>query len=132
MVLTTFMLYTALAGQDVEVPVVQARELATYTRTVHNSSTPVELVGVAAGPVTGTEGERMTFTVTDSKGKNAIRVHYRGSVPDAFRVGRNVVVKGHITGAGTTGRSFHAVPGTLQTKCPSKFQSKSGSSRSSS
>ncbi|MBC7644004.1 MAG: cytochrome c maturation protein CcmE [Thermoleophilia bacterium] len=131
MVLATFMLYTALAGDTVEVPVVQARELSSYKVAKVATDQPVELVGVAAGPVKGTQGEHMTFTVTDGKGGHAIPVAYSGSVPDAFRVGRNVVVKGRIHGAGGS-RVFRAVPGSLQTKCPSKFQSKNGSTRSSS
>ena len=131
MVLATFMLYTALAGSNVQVPVVQARELSSFRTAQTATNQPVELVGVAAGPVAGTEGERISFTVTDAKGGNAILVRYVGSVPDAFRVGRNVVVKGRIHGSGST-REFRAVNGSLQTKCPSKFQSKSGSTRSSS
>ena len=131
MVLATFMLYTALAGNAVEVPVVQARELSSYKVAKVATDGPVELVGVAAGPVTGTQGEHIRFVITDSSGKHTIPVSYSGSVPDAFRVGRNVVVKGRIHGVGGT-REFRAVAGSLQTKCPSKFQSKNGSTRSSS
>ncbi len=50
-----------------------------------------------------------------------VRVEYRGSVPDLFRVGREVVVDGRMGSD-----SFVAVPNTLVTKCPSKYAPKSG------
>ena len=43
-------------------------------------------------------------------------VVYRGSVPDLFRSGREVVIEGRVVG-----RTLHAIPGTLVTKCPSKY-----------
>jgi cytochrome c-type biogenesis protein CcmE len=45
-----------------------------------------------------------------------VPVVYRGTVPDLFRRGREVVVEGHVV-EGT----LRAVPGTLVTKCPSKY-----------
>ena len=43
-------------------------------------------------------------------------VRYTGSVPDLFKVGRHVVVDGQLE-RGT----FVAEPGSLITKCPSKY-----------
>jgi cytochrome c-type biogenesis protein CcmE len=43
-------------------------------------------------------------------------VLYHGTVPDLFRTGRDVVVQGQLRNG-----VFVAVPGTLMTKCPSKY-----------
>jgi len=43
-------------------------------------------------------------------------VLYRGSVPDLFRAGRNVYLRGQLRHG-----VFVADPGTLVTKCPSKY-----------
>lgn len=120
MLLSTFLLYTALAGDDVREPVIEAHELP--TRMSEARSGVVQLVAVAAGPISGAAGERMTFFATDRRGKNRIRIAYRGSVPATFRAGRNIVVKGTVSGRGEN-RTFKAQAGTLSTKCPSKFES---------
>ncbi len=46
----------------------------------------------------------------------SVPVVYRGSVPDAFRDGREIVVTGHMENG-----VFQADRGTLITLCPSKF-----------
>ncbi len=120
MLLSTFLLYTALAGKDVREPVIEAHELP--TRMDEARSGVVQLVGVAAGPISGATGSKMTFFATDRRGTNRIRIAYSGSVPATFRAGRNIVVKGTVMGHGA-GRLFRAQPGTLSTKCPSKFES---------
>lgn len=115
-VLSTFMLYTALVGGDVQRPVVEARELP-QRRSIMKRET-VQFVGVAAGPIKGdAHGDTfMYFAITDRKGHNRVRIKYRGSVPDAFKVGRNVVVSGRLHG-----NTLVAEPDSLATKCPSKF-----------
>ena len=136
LVLSTFMIYTALAGSDVQEPIVKVEELRLASKVKLASDRDVELVGVAAGPVTGTPGKKMGFKMlastamggTDAATKGAgrtVNVAYRGSVPDAFRVGRSVVVTGRMKGG-----TFVAQPDSLVTKCPSKFQASGGSSRS--
>jgi cytochrome c-type biogenesis protein CcmE len=63
-------------------------------------------------------GELRTFRVTDPKGGTAsVPVSYRGAVPDPFREGREVSVTVTRSADGT----FVGEPGTLITKCPSKF-----------
>ncbi len=114
-ILVAFMLYAALAGGGTQEPVIEVQELAARKREATRST--VELVGVAAGPVTGERGERIAFRMTDMKGRHPIRVDYRGSVPDAFRPGRHVIVRGSLV----SGR-FRAVDNSLVTKCPSKFE----------
>ena len=127
-VLATFMLYTAIKGGDVQEPLLQASELVSK-REVATSQT-VQVDGIAAAPLHGTQGERFSFYVTDRDGRHRTKVLYRGSVPDAFRVGRNVIVTGRLEKTSSGERVFRAKPGTLVTKCPSKFQSDGGTSRS--
>jgi cytochrome c-type biogenesis protein CcmE len=45
-------------------------------------------------------------------------VTYTGSVPDMFKVGRDISLKGRLRGG-----TFVGAPGTLVTKCPSKYSS---------
>ncbi len=71
--------------------------------------------GDAAERAQSVEGLR--FVVRDKDLASAtVPVVYRGSVPDAFRDGREIVVTGHMA-AGV----FQADRGTLITLCPSKF-----------
>jgi cytochrome c-type biogenesis protein CcmE len=49
----------------------------------------------------------------------SVPVVYKGSVPDLFKTGREVVVDGKLRGG-----TFVAVPNTLVTKCPSKYAPK--------
>lgn len=59
----------------------------------------------------------LRFTVVDKENdRQRVDVVYRGSVPDQFKVGREVV----ITGALRDG-AFVAEPDSLVTLCPSKF-----------
>jgi cytochrome c-type biogenesis protein CcmE len=128
-VLATFMLYVGIKGGDVQEPLLQASELVSK-REVAQSQT-VQVDGIAAGPTSGEQGERFSFYVTDRDGKHRTKVNYRGSVPDAFRVGRNVIITGKLVRAPKSGdQVFKAEPGSLVTKCPSKFESDGGTSRS--
>ena len=112
-VLAIFLVYTALAGGGT--PSVKPSELAGHTGRV-------SLVGKVVGPVRGQSHSTagMRFRVRDIGGTVAIPVVYRGSVPDLFRTGRDIVVDGRLR----NGR-FVSVPGTLVTKCPSKYTAKS-------
>ena len=103
-VLAIFLVYTALAGGGT--PSLRPSQLAGHTGRV-------SLVGKVVGPVTGQS--------RDVNGTASTRVVYHGSVPDLFRTGRDVVVDGHLKHG-----TFVAVPGTLVTKCPSKYTPKQG------
>lgn len=105
--------WVALAGDDVAYPVVRVADLDQPL----DAGKTVQLEGIARAPI-DREGETLTFTVSDDRGKNELPIRYEGSVPDAFRSGRTVVVTGAMQGD-----TFVAKPGTLVTKCPSKFQS---------
>lgn len=127
--LMTFMAYVAIKGGDVQEPLLQAQELVSKRELAE--SQVVQVDGIAAGPMEGEQGDRFRFYVTDRDGEHRTLVDYSGSVPDAFRVGRNVIVKGRLVrDARTSDTVFRAEPGSLVTKCPSKFESDGGTSRS--
>jgi cytochrome c-type biogenesis protein CcmE len=66
-------------------------------------------------------GDPLRFRVRDREGTASIPVVYRGTVPDPFREGREVIVTGTMRGG-----TFVAERDSLVTKCPSKFKSKPG------
>jgi cytochrome c-type biogenesis protein CcmE len=109
-VLAVFLLYTSIAGGGT--PSVQPSELAAKKGRVAVS-------GHVVGPITGdAHAGGLFFRLRDVKGgsKTTVRVKYEGSVPDLFRVDRDVHVQGEMRNG-----VFQAVPGTLVTKCPSKY-----------
>jgi cytochrome c-type biogenesis protein CcmE len=105
-----------------------ATEASTPSQLLKGQVSPnrsVELTGkVAAGSVTKS-GDTLRFAVRDRSGKGpAVPVVYTGVVPDPFRVGREVIVTGKLKGG-----TFVGERDSLVTKCPSKFQTKPGSSQ---
>ena len=66
-------------------------------------------------------GEGMRFELRDIEGTGTVPVVYTGSVPDLFKVGREIYVKGQVTGG-----TFVATEDSLVTKCPSKYAPESG------
>jgi cytochrome c-type biogenesis protein CcmE len=93
---------------------------------------PSELMDAAPGThaeMTGTVvkgsirhvGNGIAFRVVDrdETGK-ALPVTYKGTVPDPFRGGREIVLTGSVENG-----TFVGEPETLITKCPSKFTTKS-------
>lgn len=59
----------------------------------------------------------LRFQVVDiAEGKTAFPVHYQGPLPDTFEEGRDVVIEGRFTPAGT----FEAT--TVLTKCGSRYE----------
>src|ERR687898_519797 len=78
-----------------------------------------ELTGkVARGTVERSDNE-LQFRVRDRSGTASVPVRYSGAVPDPFREGREVILKGKMD----NGR-FIAEKDSLITKCPSKFSKK--------
>ena len=111
--LAIFLVYTAIAGGT---PQLRPSQLAGRTD-------EVSLVGKAVGPVTGDARRAgLRFRLRDVKGTAWVRVVYRGTVPDMFRAGRDVSLKGRLRGD-----TFVGIPGTLVTKCPSKYTAKKAS-----
>jgi cytochrome c-type biogenesis protein CcmE len=110
-VLAVFLLYTSIAGGGT--PQLRPSELAGHDGRV-------SLAGRVVGKPSGDAhqgGKR--FTLRDVEGTTTVRVVYRGTVPDLFQPGRDVVVDGHLRNG-----VFVAVPNTLVTKCPSKYAPK--------
>jgi cytochrome c-type biogenesis protein CcmE len=109
--LGVFILYTS--AFTTSTPSLKPSQLPGHTK-------QVSLVGNVVGPVTGdAHGAGMHFRLRDIGGKATVAVVYTGSVPDLFRAGRHVVVDGTLRNG-----TFVARPGTLVTKCPSKYSAK--------
>lgn len=105
-----------------------ATEASTPSQLLKGGFSPdrsVELTGkVAAGSV-HKSGDTLRFAVRDRNGKGpSVPVVYTGVVPDPFRVGREVIVTGKLKDG-----TFIGERDSLVTKCPSKFQTKPGSSQ---
>jgi cytochrome c-type biogenesis protein CcmE len=93
---------------------------------------PSELIGAAPGTnaeMTGKVvkgsirhvGNGIAFKVVDRDGTGrSLPVTYKGTVPDPFRGGREIVLTGSVENG-----TFVGEPETLITKCPSKFTTKS-------
>jgi cytochrome c-type biogenesis protein CcmE len=115
--LGTFAVYTAFAGSSM--PIVGVAVAASGE---HGEKT-VKLTGkVVSSEGDPTSQEGMRFVLRDYKGAETIPVVYHGALPDAFRIGREVVVDGK-----TEDGTFVAKRDTLVTKCPSKYQERPSS-----
>jgi len=109
-VLAVFLVYTSLAGGT---PSIQPGQLAGHTGKV---SLVGKVVGIPSGDA---HAGGLRFRLSDRNGAASVPVVYKGSVPDLFKTGREVVVDGTLRGG-----VFVAVPNTLVTKCPSKYTPK--------
>jgi cytochrome c-type biogenesis protein CcmE len=110
--LAVFVVYTALAGNGVA-------QLEPSTLAGHSGD--VTVVGAVVGRPQISDAYTkagMRFQLKDIGTANTTRVPvvYRGSVPDLFKTGRHVVVEGTLRNG-----VFVAKPGSLVTKCPSKY-----------
>jgi cytochrome c-type biogenesis protein CcmE len=109
--LAVFILYTSIAGAGT--PQISPSTLSQHT------GEDVLLVGTVVGHVAGdAHAGGMHFLLKDDHGAAPARtrVLYSGSVPDLFRTGRQIVVEGTLRNG-----TFVAKPGSLVTKCPSKY-----------
>lgn len=112
-VLAVFLLYTSIAGGGN--PSIAPSELG-------SRSEKVQLAGLVVGPVRGdAHAGGLTFRLRDIGGESrlSVRIRYSGSVPDLFKVGRHIVVDGRLRNG-----VFVAEPGSMITKCPSKYAPK--------
>jgi cytochrome c-type biogenesis protein CcmE len=111
-VLAVFLLYTSIAGGGT--PSLQPSQVAGHTGRI-------SLVGIVVGRPSGdAHGGGLRFLLRDRHAMASVPVVYKGSVPDLFKTGREVVVDGKLRNG-----VFVAVPNTLVTKCPSKYTPKS-------
>ena len=111
-VLAVFLLYVSIAGS-------RTAQFAPSVLAGHKGN--VSLVGRVVGSVQGAgyAKDGLRFRVRDVKGTASVPVVYHGSVPDQFKLGRDVVVDGRYAHG-----TFVAKPNTLVTKCPSKYVNK--------
>jgi cytochrome c-type biogenesis protein CcmE len=109
--LAVFLVYVSIAGGGT--PSLAPSELK-------GRSGEVSLAGRVVGPVRRNSTERrLRFTLRDVKGTATVPVVYTGSVPDMFRSGRDISLKGELRNG-----TFVGKPGTMITKCPSKYTPK--------
>jgi cytochrome c-type biogenesis protein CcmE len=112
-VLAVFLLYTSIAGGGT--PSLKPSQLGGHTGTV-------SLVGEVVGKPTGdAHAGGLRFRVRDPKDPSSttVAVLYKGSVPDLFGTGRDIVIDGKLVNG-----TFVATPGSMVTKCPSKYSAK--------
>jgi cytochrome c-type biogenesis protein CcmE len=113
-VLAVFLLYTAIAGGGT--PSIQPGQLPGHTGRV-------SLTGVVVGPVTGdAHGSGLRFRLRNrgtAKGAARVSVVYKGEVSEQFKIGREIVLDGTLAKG-----MFVGVPGSLLTKCPSRYTAK--------
>jgi cytochrome c-type biogenesis protein CcmE len=112
-VLAVFLLYTSIAGGGN--PSIAPSQLAGRTG-------EVQLAGLVVGPVRGDAhagGLRFALRDIGEKSATTVPVRYAGSVPDLFKVGRHIVLDGRLRNG-----TFIAEPGSMITKCPSKYAPK--------
>ena len=110
-----------LAGALVWTSFGSATEAATPSQALRGA--PGRSIEVTGKVVNGSvrRGDPLRFRVRDRNGTTSIPVVYRGTIPDPFREGREVIVTGKMRGG-----TFMGERDSLVTKCPSKFQSKPG------
>jgi cytochrome c-type biogenesis protein CcmE len=109
--LAVFLLYTSIAGGGT--PSLRPSQLSGHAGRV-------TLSGKVLGPVhRSPDQDRMQFRLRDVKGSASVPVVYSGSVPDMFKVGRDISVDGRLRNG-----TFVGVKDTLVTKCPSKYTPK--------
>ncbi len=106
-VLAVFLLSAALGGNST--PLLQPSNLAGHAGTI-------SLTGKVVGPVTGdAKTDGLQFKLHNIKGESpVVPIAFRGSVPDLFKVGRDVNLTGHLANG-----TF--VANQMTTKCPSKY-----------
>jgi cytochrome c-type biogenesis protein CcmE len=118
-VLAVFLLYTSIAGGGN--PSISPSELDGRTERV-------QLAGKVVGPARGdAHAGGLRFGLRDIDGEGVtVPVRYTGSVPELFKPGRHIVVKGELRHG-----VFVAERSSMITKCPSKYAPKrSGDSTS--
>ena len=109
--LAVFLLYTSIAGGGTP---------SLRPSTLSGHAGRVSVAGVVLRPITGdAHGAGLHFRLRDKNGTATVPVVYTGTVPDAFKAGGDIVVDGrYMNGV------FTSIPGTLITKCPSKYTPK--------
>ena len=109
-VLATFLLYVSVAGGT---PSLKPSQLPGHKG---NVALDGKVTGSPAGDA---QADGLRFRIRDVSGTASVPVVYTGSVPDMFKVGREVRVEGKLRDG-----VFIAKRDSLRTKCPSKYVAK--------
>jgi cytochrome c-type biogenesis protein CcmE len=119
--LAVFLVYQVARGSGqliVTVGQLRADKDGAATKTVQLTGTAVSCQGVSCAAAQAP----FTMVVKDEASQATVPVSYAtGSVPDAFKQGRRIIVTGHMQ----HGR-FMAQADSLVTKCPSKYSGGGG------
>jgi cytochrome c-type biogenesis protein CcmE len=119
--LAVFLVYQVAAGSGqliVTVSQLRSNKDGAAKKTVELTGTAVSCVGTSC---TGAQAP-FTMVVKDEGSAETVPVRYTGgSVPDAFKQGRRIIVTGHMVGG-----QFVAKADSLVTKCPSKYSGGAG------
>jgi cytochrome c-type biogenesis protein CcmE len=105
-VLGIFLVYVSFAGGGT--PAIQPSELKGRTDAVVLSG---RIVSRAVK-----RGDVNWFRLRDVEGTATVRVAYAAGLPDQFKVGRDIRLDGRLRNG-----VFWGKPGTMITKCPSKY-----------
>jgi len=110
-VLAIFLLYTSIVANGT--PSLSPSQLPGHHGTVL-------LSGKVVGPVSGNAHDTaLRFVLRDRNGTATVPVVYHGTVPDLFKVDREIAVGGKLLNG-----TFVATNNSLVTKCPSKYTTK--------
>ena len=88
-------------------------ELKGLGNSIHGDS--VRVTGTVVPGSVEQEMGKLNLRFTIAEGGESLPVNYQGAVPDAFTVGNEVVVDGHLNSSGV----FQA--NTILVKCPSRY-----------
>ncbi len=113
-VLAVFLVYVSFAGGGT--PAVEPSELK-------GRAEAVVLSGKVVPGSVQTMGEVTRFRLRDVEGTATVPVTYAGGLPDQFKADRDLRVNGRLRQG-----VFVGEPGTMVTKCPSKYAPKQRSS----
>lgn len=111
LVLATGLIYTSFNASS------EARQPTELSQAVPGKS--YEMTGKVIKGSIRKSGDGIAFKVSDRDGSGSLPVTYSGVVPDPFREGREIVLKGSVENG-----VFVGDKDTLVTKCPSKFSEK--------
>jgi cytochrome c-type biogenesis protein CcmE len=109
--LATALIYTSFSASTEASKPSQLREGRSY-----------EVTGKVVDGSVRHAGDDLMFRIRDRDGTASVPVRYSGEVPDPFREGREVIVKGELEHG-----TFVGQRDSLVTKCPSKFTNKKNS-----
>lgn len=109
--LAIFLVYTSIAGGGR--PSLQPSELAGH------AGEQVTLGGRVAGRYRVDASGTARFRLRDVKGTATVPIVYRSPLPDQFKSGRDISLEGRLQNGVFVGK-----PGTMVTKCPSKYTDK--------